>query len=126
MVVCLCLALGSTATSKVCDACFAFLVSSVGEDALKAMGLAKAYQFYILEASNGEKMRAIAEACGPRMQKAMKQKGLSSKKLNQALKYPNGKMFKCPLETAKYPATTAAATKLISDIAGPLLNGLGK
>lgn len=110
-----------------CDACFAYIISSVSGDAVNTMGIDKVFAFITrTDATTEEKMRALAEACAPKMQKAMEEKGLSKNKLKQVLKYPNGKMYQCPWDITKYPTATAAVIKIVSDIGGPLVSALGK
>lgn len=115
-----CVTEGKT-TAKNCDTCMTYIISTVGEDGVNAMGLAKVLEFVTRDdATAEEKMRAVAEACVPKIKKAMEEKGVSKNKLNKFLKYPNGGLYKCPWDITKYPKASEAATKVIAEITAPL------
>ena len=108
-------------TAKNCDTCMTYIISTVGEDGVNAMGLGKVLEFVTRDdATAEEKMTAVAEECASKIKKAMEEKGVSKNKLNKFLKYPNGGLYKCPWDITKYPKASEAATKVIAEITAPL------
>lgn len=109
-------------TGKNCDTCFEYVYKSVARDYVDTAGLQTIAAFlinpdYTLE----EKMRAITEACNVKLEKAMKDKGVSKNKLKQAMKYPNGNVYKCPWDVNAYPKLTKAVLERLGETFGPLL-----
>lgn len=108
-------------SAKNCDACMTYIISTTVEDGVNAMGISKVLEFITRDdATAEEKMRAVAEACVPKIKKAMQEKGVSKNKLTKFLKYPNGGLYKCPWDITKYPKASEAATKVIAKITEPL------
>jgi hypothetical protein len=109
-------------TGKNCDTCFEFIISSIERDYLSTVGAGKFLNFIIdsdPKYTFEEKMRAAAEGCAVKLKKAMDGK-VNKKKLNQALKYPNGDLYKCPWDATAYPKTM----RVLLEVAGPLLGPL--
>lgn len=111
-------------TGENCDVCFEFIIDSIGRDYVSAVGLDK-YVGYLLDQKYTieEKMRAVAEGCAVKMEKAMKGQ-VNKTKLKNALKYPNGGMYKCPWEFTAYPNLMSVILEQFGEIAGPFLGAV--
>jgi len=114
-------------TAKNCDACFEFIVNSMKGDYVKEVGATKILEYLTQSGFTfEEKMRAVVEACSPKLVKAMREKGVSKQKLMKSTHYPNGYIYQCPWNVKDYPKTMDAALQIISDTVGPILEAIGK
>ena len=111
-------------TANRCDKCFAFIIKSISGIADDVdLDIPKILEF--LENPDftfEEKMRAVAEACSPKMAKALLENGVKKSLVNKAFDYPDGNVFKCPFaDLTKYPKTIAQFFENIGDEYGNIL-----
>lgn len=109
-----------------CDKCFAFIFKRLAKsgndvdlDIQEVLDFLGTPEFTIKE-----KMRAVGEACAPKMAKALLQNGVKKEIVKKSTDYPKGNVFKCPTDVAKYPKTIAQLYKNIGDNYGDILGSL--
>ena len=110
-------------TANRCDKCFAFIIKSIAGGAGDAdLDIPKVLDFLgTTEFTIKEKMRAVAEACSPKMAKALLENGVKKELVKKATDYPNGKVFKCPTDLTKYPKAIAQFFENVGDEYGNIL-----
>lgn len=113
-------------TSNRCDKCFQHLVKSFSKgapeanlDIPKILGLL-VNQNYTLE----QKFRAVAEACSPKIAKALLEKGVKKDVVKKATDYPDGNVFKCPADLVNYPRSLTQLIEILLQDFGPILGSL--
>jgi hypothetical protein len=114
---------GKKVTGKNCDTCFAYMVNTTGKAFMSEAGITEMFSYWTNEEFTfTEKIRAMVEACAPKVKKALKGK-VSKKKLEYAMSYPNGAIYECPWDIRVYPQTIGAFLIAILEalVAAPII-----